>query len=89
MTRWRRRGSGRQGFEVVTVRITGRVWAERMDEVREIVGNRELIRNIPVAYVEYVDRAGADMAVVALNNLEGVRAQVVGAVEARGDMEHA
>lgn len=68
---------------MVEVKIKGCTGAARYSEVREITGARHLrvVSGSPSdrdSYlVDYRDRAEADLAVVNLNTLPGIRAEIV------------
>lgn len=65
---------------VVNLKVDG---SERLREVREFLGNRQLHPNLPQWWVEFQNRDEAQLAVVNLNLMPGVRASLCDGLQDR------
>lgn len=62
---------------MLTVRISGVNSAERFDQIKEVLLDRQIHRNAPLIYADFTKGEDAHLAVTNLNQLPGIKADIV------------
>lgn len=65
-------------LRTITVSIRGCNTPEKWDQVKEcLLEHQQVRRNIPLLYVDFPDRVQAHLALANLNQLQGIKAEVI------------